>query len=113
MSDNKIGVVNAHMFGTPAAPGEHVDWSSPDLFTEAEAEDVLGDVATYAADNPHMIVFLNEDEEYVSRCPACGQPIDYCQGHGIIGDPAGYAVLSMHDNGDHSQCHPAGCDDAA
>lgn len=27
------------------------------------------------------------------ECPACGEPIDYCQGHGEIGDPAGYALL--------------------
>lgn len=51
--------------------------------------------------------------EYVSRCPACGDVIDYCQGHGEIGDPAGYAILEAHDAGDHTECHPAGCDDAA
>lgn len=47
-----------------------------------------------------------------SRCPACGDPIDYCQGHGPIGDPAGAAILARHDDGDHRQCDPAGCDDA-
>jgi hypothetical protein len=50
--------------------------------------------------------------EYVASCPACGSPIDYCQGHGEIGDPAGRAILDRHDDGDHSLCHPAGCDDA-
>lgn len=45
----------------------------------------------------------------VSCCPACGDPIDYCQGHGEIGDPAGRAILDAHDDGDHSQCHPEGC----
>lgn len=49
------------------------------------------------------------DEEY-GRCPACGSPIDYCQGHGPSGDPAGYAVLEAHDAGDHSGCDPEGCD---
>lgn len=46
------------------------------------------------------------DDEYepVAVCPACGEPIDYCQGHGELGDPAGWAVLTMHDNGDHSHC---------
>lgn len=53
-----------------------------------------------------------ELDEYVSACPACGSPIDYCQGHGEIGDPAGFAILEAHDNDDHSECHPDGCDDA-
>lgn len=37
-------------------------------------------------------------------CPACGSVIDYCQGHGETGDPAGYAILQAHDDGDHSGC---------
>lgn len=53
------------------------------------------------------------NDDYVSACPACGSPIDYCQGHGEIGDPAGWAVLHMHDNDEHAHCHPAGCDIAA
>lgn len=44
-------------------------------------------------------------------CPACGQAIDYCQGHGEIGDPEGFKVLERHDNGNHEFCHPDGCDD--
>lgn len=51
-----------------------------------------------------------EDEEYVARCPACGDPIDYCQGHGEMGDPAGFAILAAHDGDDHSECHPDGCE---
>ena len=47
-----------------------------------------------------------EDNEYVSTCPACGDPIDYCQGHGPSGDPAGFAILELHDDDDHSQCAP-------
>ncbi|HEY6057206.1 MAG TPA: hypothetical protein VIV06_04200 [Candidatus Limnocylindrales bacterium] len=53
------------------------------------------------------------EAEYVSRCPACGDPIDYCQGHGEIGDPTGAAILADHDAGQHWRCHPAGCDEAA
>jgi hypothetical protein len=54
-----------------------------------------------------------EDEHlYVSSCPACGEFIDFCQGHGEIGDPWGASILEMHDNGDHSECHPRGCDEA-
>ena len=37
-------------------------------------------------------------------CPACGSAIDYCQGHGETGDPAGYAILQAHDDGDHRMC---------
>lgn len=48
---------------------------------------------------------LNED-----RCPACGEVIDYCQGHGPIGDPAGAEVLERHDDDDHTYCRiEAGC----
>lgn len=39
------------------------------------------------------------------RCPACGQPIDYCQGHGPIGDPWGYVILAAHDDDNHKACH--------
>lgn len=52
-----------------------------------------------------------QEQEYVSRCPVCGSPIDYCQGHGEMGDPWGYAILQAHDDGDHSQCDPEGCDE--
>ncbi len=41
----------------------------------------------------------------MDRCPACGDFPDYCQGHGEIGDPFGYSVLVMHDDGTHSFCH--------
>ncbi|HUV09355.1 MAG TPA: hypothetical protein VMX12_00135 [Acidimicrobiia bacterium] len=46
------------------------------------------------------------------RCPACGEPIDYCRGHGEIGDPIGFEALARHDDGDHSWCEPRGCDEA-
>lgn len=39
-------------------------------------------------------------------CPVCGDTPDYCQGHGEIGDPAGFSTLAKHDGGDHSNCHP-------
>lgn len=57
-----------------------------------------------------------EMDDYVDtdeRCPACGSPIDYCQGHGDIGDPFGAMILEAHDDGDHTQCHTDGCDVAA
>lgn len=41
-------------------------------------------------------------------CPACGDHIDYCQGHGAIGDPVGAHILYCHDELDqHDKCHPS------
>lgn len=61
--------------------------------------------------SPVLAVLLGDDD-YVSRCPACGDVIDYCQGHGPIGDPVGSRILEQHDADDHSECDPRGCDDA-
>lgn len=44
--------------------------------------------------------------ESLSRCPACGDYMDYCQGHGDLGDPDGAAILAEHDNDEHGNCHP-------
>ena len=46
----------------------------------------------------------------MSLCPACGQPIDYCRGHGEIGDPIGHRTLQLHDIDNHARCHPDGCE---
>lgn len=46
-----------------------------------------------------------------ARCPACADPIDFCQGHGPIGDPIGARILDQHDSGDHADCDPRGCDE--
>lgn len=54
----------------------------------------------------------NWDDEYISSCPACGSAIDYCQGHGEIGDPEGNRILDAHDSDDHRDCHPDGCEEA-
>lgn len=40
----------------------------------------------------------------MSRCPACGSFIDHCQGHGEIGDPYGYRILTQHDDDNHTDC---------
>jgi hypothetical protein len=55
----------------------------------------------------YVITFADETSYLVevSICPACGEPIDYCQGHGEIGDPDGFAILEAHDNDDHGECH--------
>lgn len=47
------------------------------------------------------------------RCVACGEPIDYCQGHGEIGDPIGFAIIGAHEGGNHRKCHTTACDAAA
>lgn len=52
----------------------------------------------------------DDDEVGIDYCPACGQPVDYCQGHGESGDPEGFEVIAKHDNGDHEGCHPDGCE---
>lgn len=31
-----------------------------------------------------------------NECVVCGETFDYCQGHGEIGDPAGFAILQQH-----------------
>lgn len=30
------------------------------------------------------------------ECPVCSDPIDYCQGHGEIGDEHGYKMLQEY-----------------
>ncbi len=54
--------------------------------------------------------YFDSDEYVPWGCPACGNPTDYCQGHGDIGDPFGASILRAHDDGDHSLCHEQGCD---
>jgi len=51
-----------------------------------------------------------EDMYNEPRCPACGDLIDYCRGHGEMGDPDGYDILNSHDEGDHLLCSPYGCE---
>lgn len=36
-----------------------------------------------------------------SRCGYCNSPIDYCQGHGAIGDPEGFAALEGEEDDEH------------
>ena len=57
--------------------------------------------------SPKGITSMNETYTEVALCPACGNPVDYCDGHGVIGDPVGWGKLRAHDKGDHSACHEA------
>lgn len=50
------------------------------------------------------------DEEYIACCVVCGDPYDYCQGHGDIGDPNGARIQRLHDEDIHVECHPRGCE---
>jgi hypothetical protein len=53
-------VVNGSMFGRVSEPGEP-DWSTPDVFTDFDFGALLGtDAASYAEENPHMIVTVVE-----------------------------------------------------
>ena len=50
------------------------------------------------------------EEPFVfEMCPACGEQVDHCAGHGLIGDPFGHTALTLHDAGVHTNCHPRGC----
>ena len=62
---------------------------------------------TYSADQEATFGWDLEDySEPV--CPACGDYIDYCQGHGRISDPLGYHIVSDHHDFDkHDRCHSA------
>lgn len=46
--------------------------------------------------------------EYNECCLICGDPIDYCLGHGAEGE----MLYEAHDSDDHSHCHPNGCEEA-
>lgn len=54
---------------------------------------------------------MTENDVYEEpRCPACGEPMSYCRGHGVLGDPRGWEVLNLHEGGDHTACRfSAGC----
>jgi hypothetical protein len=50
------------------------------------------------------------ETDHGSRCPACGETSDYCQGHGESGDPYGHSILRNHDDGVHDDCVDGACD---
>lgn len=57
-----------------------------------------------ADDCPTCATFEVGIEFEDTACPACGDPTDYCTGHGAMTDPLGWAILSRHDQGDHTDC---------
>jgi hypothetical protein len=85
----------------------------PSLGTCQWCEEAPATVQGYDEHNgPWSLCDECNGETDVARCPACGDVIDYCQGHGEIGDPMGHATLAAHDDGQHDGCHPDGCDEA-
>ena len=110
------------------AHNHHATWNGS-LTINYYADDYNYDCITiggvYTTDNPpsqlkafQTLLQHLADRDTVSQfqeigpCPACGDHIDYCQGHGPMGDPQGYAVIRLHDDGVHSMCHRlADCED--
>lgn len=45
------------------------------------------------------------DPDLISKCVACGEPIDYCIDHAEA-----IPIIRAHDDGDHRDCHPSACD---
>lgn len=45
-----------------------------------------------------------EIAETEALCPACGDWMDFCSGHGEIGDPVGWTILQQHEAGEHDDC---------
>lgn len=69
------------------------EFDTDDSYPEEEGEDVV-------------------DQPDFCACPACGELIEFCQGHGEIGDYQGFLISQQHDNGDHSNCNLRGCEEA-
>lgn len=83
--------------GDIVARSIHKDWAVQ--FYDSEGNPTI----VYAMWEHDLEIVELHDDTY---CPACGvSPIEYCQGHGEIGDPVGYAILQKHENGDHSSCY--------
>lgn len=77
----KVGWAAEHAPELLDERGDAIDWDA--LCDAFDAFDWRAEIAR------------DEDAAWESwgRCPACSEPIDYCQGHGPIGDPEGWAIL--------------------
>lgn len=101
---------------TIAARTENTGESTADV--RAARAGLTDSIQALADMRPDEINWLSENADAgtadildIDYCPVCGEPVDYCQGHGEIGDdPEGFDIMTRHDSGDHSSCHPAGCD---
>lgn len=95
------------------------DWvsDSGEIIVASDADAFRAEIARIdGALRPDEINWLSENADAgtdvpdFDYCPVCGEPVDYCPGHGETGDPEGFDIMNRHDSGDHSSCHPAGCD---
>lgn len=59
-----------------------------------------------------IMTFTELPAVWEDRCPACGDLVDHCQGHGPEADPYGARIIDQHEEGDHSSCVPFGCEGA-
>lgn len=84
----------------------------PELVDEPATLAELEAARERAAANLAELFGDGEAADDVERCPVCGDPADYCQGHGETGDPRGWRKMIAHDHGDHTECHSAGCEAA-
>jgi hypothetical protein len=98
-SDWELEDVCCVWLGTPGQEPVLLDTDGRPAFTVVQEEDLDYDGQWYG---------LGDDDP--ARCPACGEPIDYCQGHGESGDHWGAATLAAHDAGNHGTCDPRGCE---
>jgi len=101
MSTRKEGSANSRPFPYPGCPD--CGWQYPST--------------TIAAWNAGELSLVDTNPTHlcgVDLCPACGDTIDHCQGHGFIGDPDKARVLVAHyDRDEHDGCHHRGCPIAA
>jgi hypothetical protein len=77
---------------------------------DADVTDALTNIVEWVQDEGvnHVAQYAAfADDDFAPPCPACGNPMDYCIGHGVSGDALGWSILNRHDAGDHSGCHPA------
>ena len=78
----------------PATVLEHREWCDGDECTCWEAGFVWHRCEGCGALAGDRYVAVIDDD---SLCPACGEPVDYCPGHGASGDPIGHAILRGED----------------
>jgi hypothetical protein len=69
------------------------------------AEEALQEQAEEDAAKEEAVLYADKACEAGDRCPACGELIAFCTGHGEIGDPTGFAIIEKHDNDDHTDCY--------
>lgn len=84
---------------------ESTDWEALTGFTGQygyrgavmhASEQFQGGIVDYVIERPGVYCLVVV-EAYDDRCIVCAETADYCQGHGEIGDPEGYAAIQDND----------------